>query len=84
MFFSFIDPDFSWSDPDFRPIRTQEKKSSIRKKTPDPKHRLKNCQDPDSVVFWIRIEIFGWIRIQLNTDSKPWLKINLRPAFFVA
>ena len=24
-------------------------------------------------VFWIRIEIFGWIRIQLNTDPNHWL-----------
>ena len=29
-----LDPDFSGSDPDFRPIRTQEKNSiRIRKKT---------------------------------------------------
>ena len=32
---------------------------------------LRNSLDPDSGVFWIRIEIFGWIRIRV-----PWIRIR--------
>ena len=28
------------------------------------------------MVFWIRIEIFGWIRIQLNADPKHTYSLN--------
>ena len=41
-----MDPDFSGSDPDFRPIRTQEiKLDPDPVKKSDPKHRLNklNC-----------------------------------------
>ena len=31
---------------------------------------LKIKKDPDSGVFWIRVEIFDWIRIQLITYPK--------------
>ena len=33
------DPDFSGSDPDFQPIRTQEKQFDLEK-NPDPKYRV--------------------------------------------
>ena len=39
-----MDLDFSRSDPDFRPIRTQEKKvDPDPEKNPDPKHWLNEC-----------------------------------------
>ena len=38
-----MDLDFSRSDPDFRPNRTQEKVDPDPEKNPDPKHWLNEC-----------------------------------------
>ena len=47
-----MDPDFSGSDPDFRPIRTQEimlDPDPVKK--PDPKHRLNKLNCSSDIIF---------------------------------